>query len=179
MKKIFSILVITCLLTIISPGFALAQSTDQLQLGLSRDFGYGGFGNDIQGLFSMKIKNPPQNLVSVEFFIDTTLVGTDAESPFAVQFNTDSYSLGEHSLHAVGTLIRWEFDRFQHHPVSICCCKRPHSNNPEIRFTNSGIGCNHGDCVFCLTTHILEGKIIRHTLGSTSKIWDWRWGNLP
>jgi len=103
MKKIFSFLVISCLLTIISTSFAHAQSTDQLQLGLSRDFGYGGFGNDIQGLFSMKIKNPPQNLVSVEFLIDTTLVGTDAESPFAVQFNTDSYSLGEHSLHAVGT----------------------------------------------------------------------------
>ncbi len=104
MKKLFAILLISCLLTIAASGIAFAQATDQLQLGLSRDFGYGGFGNDIQGLFSMKIKNPPQNLVSVEFFIDTTLVGTDAESPFAVQFNTDSYSLGEHSLHAVGTL---------------------------------------------------------------------------
>ncbi len=104
MKKIFSILVIACLITIISTGLALAQSANQLQLGLSRDFGYGGFGNDIQGLFSMKIKNPPQNLVSVEFFIDTSLVGTDAESPFAVQFNTDSYPLGARTLRAVGTL---------------------------------------------------------------------------
>ncbi len=104
MKKIFSILLLTCWLTTVSFSFALAQSANQLQLGLSRDFGYGGFGNDIQGLFSMKIKNPPQNLVSVEFFIDSTSIGTDNQPPFALQFNTDVYPLGEHSLHAVGTM---------------------------------------------------------------------------
>ena len=79
-----------------------AQTADQLQLGLSRDFGYGGFGNDIQGLFSMKIKNPPSNLVKVDFYIDSTSIGEDTQAPFSLQFNTDSYPLGSHALSAVG-----------------------------------------------------------------------------
>jgi DNA-directed RNA polymerase subunit RPC12/RpoP len=102
MKKTFTILLVTCLLTIAASGIALAQSTDQLQLGLSRDFGYGGFGNDIQGLFTAKINNPPTNLTRVVFFIDSTSMGEDTTPPFSLQFNTDSYSLGAHTLSAVG-----------------------------------------------------------------------------
>ena len=59
MKKVFSIFLILSLLTALTPSYALAQSAQELQLGMSRDFGYGGFGNDIQGLFTLKIKNPP------------------------------------------------------------------------------------------------------------------------
>jgi DNA-directed RNA polymerase subunit RPC12/RpoP len=69
---------------------------------MSRDFGYGGFGNDIQGLFTLKIKNPPADLTSVEFYIDSALMGTDIATPFNLQFNTDSYPVGEHTLSAVG-----------------------------------------------------------------------------
>jgi DNA-directed RNA polymerase subunit RPC12/RpoP len=102
MKKAFSIIFILCLLASVTAGLAFAQSTDQLQLGLSRDFGYGGFGNDIQGLFSAKISNPPANLTRVEFYIDTTSMGEDTSPPFSLQFNTDSYPLGEHTISAVG-----------------------------------------------------------------------------
>jgi len=102
MKKVLSIIVSLSMLTAIFVGFAYAQSTDQLQLGLSRDFGYGGFGNDIQGLFTAKINNPPANLTRVVFFIDSTTMGEDSTPPFSLQFNTDSYSLGEHTLSAIG-----------------------------------------------------------------------------
>ncbi len=63
---------------------AVAQSDNELDLGLSRDFGYGGFGNDIQGLFTIKVKNAPANLVRVEFFVDTTSMGADTQAPFSL-----------------------------------------------------------------------------------------------
>ncbi len=102
MKKVFLIFLILSLLTALSPSYAFAQSAQELQLGMSRDFGYGGFGNDIQGLFTLKIKNPPANLSSVDFYIDRTLMGTVTAPPFNLQFNTDSYPVGEHTLSAVG-----------------------------------------------------------------------------
>ena len=102
MKKIFSIIVVVFLMTMLTVSNALAQSADQLELGLSRDFGYGGFGNDIQGLFTMKINNPPANLVRVVFLIDSATIGEDTQPPFNLQFNTDSYSLGVHTLSAIG-----------------------------------------------------------------------------
>ncbi len=104
MKKIFSIALILCVLATVTAGYATAQSANELQLGLSRDFGYGGFGNDIQGLFSMKIKNPPENITRVEFLIDTISIGEVTQPPFSLQFNTDSYPLGVHTLSAIGYL---------------------------------------------------------------------------
>ncbi|OGO66163.1 MAG: hypothetical protein A2029_06340 [Chloroflexi bacterium RBG_19FT_COMBO_47_9] len=102
MKKIFPIILVLCVFIALNVRLAFAQSADQLELGLSRDFGYGGFGNDIQGLFSVKIKNPPDNLTRVEFFLDSTSMGEVTTPPFSLQFNTDSYPLGEHTLSAVG-----------------------------------------------------------------------------
>ena len=93
-------------LLIMASGFltarvALAQS-GELRLSLSRDWGYGGFGNDIQGLFSMRVSGP-DNLVKVAFYIDETRIGAATEAPFRLQFTTDDYPLGEHRLYAVGT----------------------------------------------------------------------------
>jgi hypothetical protein len=102
MKKLPLILIIIGLSVALFTGVALAQSTNQLSLGLNRDFGYGGFGNDIQGLFTMKINNPPANLTRVEFYIDGNLMGEDTQAPFSLQFNTDSYQLGNHALSATG-----------------------------------------------------------------------------
>ena len=104
MKKIWIICLSAVLMLGLFAGTASAQTNDQLQLGLRRDFGYGGFGNDIQGLFTISVKNPPANLVKVEFYIDTTLMGEAAQSPFSLQFSTDSYPLGDHSLSAKGFL---------------------------------------------------------------------------
>lgn len=102
MKRSFFALLIACLLVITSAVPVLAQSPAELELGLSRDWGYGGFGNDIQGLFTMKIKNPPEALTRVVFLIDGNSIGEDAEPPFSLQFNTDSYALGVHALSAAG-----------------------------------------------------------------------------
>lgn len=102
MKKIFSFFLMLGILTLAVTTYAYAQSDNLLELGLSRDFGYGGFGNDIQGLFTIKVKNPPDNLTRVTFFIDSTSMGEDTSPPFSLQFNTDSYSLGTHTLSAIG-----------------------------------------------------------------------------
>jgi Bacterial Ig domain len=101
MNKIrFSILLafILCLLFSIP---TLAQS-EGLKLTMSRDWGYGGFNNEIQGLFSMHVSGP-EDLIKVEFYIDDLKIGEDNEAPFAFQFTTDTYPLGVHSLYASGT----------------------------------------------------------------------------
>jgi hypothetical protein len=79
---------------------AFAQ-VNELTLRMSRDFGYGGFNNDIQGLFSMKVTGPP-DLLRVVFYIDTTAIGEVSQAPFNLQFNTDDFSLGQHELYVVG-----------------------------------------------------------------------------
>jgi hypothetical protein len=80
---------------------ALAQEAgEELALTLKRDFGYGG-GNRIQGLFTLRAAGP-DDLARVEFFIDGERIGEDAESPFSLQFSTDSYPLGVRTLNAVG-----------------------------------------------------------------------------
>ena len=101
MKKLATIS-IAILLTLVIISSAAAQEAEGLKLGLSRDFGYGGFGNDIQGLFSMKINDEPANLASVDFMIDGDVVFSDSESPFRFQFTTDNYPLGKHTLSAKG-----------------------------------------------------------------------------
>jgi hypothetical protein len=101
MKKI-RIFTITILITLMLVGSAAAQDSPGLKLGLSRDFGYGGIGNDIQGLFSMSIKDPPEDLTSVDFMIDGQVIFSDSEAPFRTQFTTDNYALGEHTLSARG-----------------------------------------------------------------------------
>lgn len=100
MKKINLSLLLALSLILFAVSAAFAQS-DGLRLSLSRDWGYGGFNNDIQGTFSMHIKGP-DTLVKVEFYIDGTKIGEDAQAPFALQFVTDSYLLGWHTLSAVG-----------------------------------------------------------------------------
>jgi hypothetical protein len=102
MQKLSSILLILFVSILIVTNSASAQTAHTLELTLNRDFGYAGFNNDIQGLYSMKIKDPPANLEKVIFYIETTTMGEDTQPPFNLQFNTDSYSIGNHSLSAVG-----------------------------------------------------------------------------
>jgi hypothetical protein len=53
-------------------------------------------------LFGIKASGPT-NLKSVEYFIDSTSIGIATESPYKIQFSTDNYGLGTHTIHAVGT----------------------------------------------------------------------------
>jgi hypothetical protein len=99
MKKYLALLLaLTFCLLAVSAAFA---QTDTLHLSMSRDWGYGGFNNDIQGTFSMHVTGP-DTLVKVEFYIDDTKIGEDTQAPFALQFITDSYALGVHTMSAVG-----------------------------------------------------------------------------
>jgi hypothetical protein len=80
---------------------AVSAQADTLVLRLSRDWGYGGFNGDIQGLFSMHVTGP-ETLQRVVFNIDSETIGEDAEAPFAIQFSTDSFDLGIHTMAAIG-----------------------------------------------------------------------------
>jgi hypothetical protein len=100
MKKISVAILITILVSLVIISAASAQG-EELTLVLSRDFGSGGFNGDIQGTFSVKASGPA-NLERVQFFLDDTLLGEDAESPFAIQFITDNYPTGAHVFTAVG-----------------------------------------------------------------------------
>jgi len=100
MKKFLGAILITILVSLVIISAASAQG-EELTLGLSRDFGYGGINSDIQGTFSVKASGPA-NLERVQFFLDDTLLGEDPESPFAIQFITDNYPTGAHVFSAVG-----------------------------------------------------------------------------
>lgn len=78
-----------------------AQATEPLlTLGLRRDFGYGGFG-EIQGLFRLWVSGP-EDLERVAFFLDEMQIGEATEPPWQLQFHTDSYPPGSHTLFAIG-----------------------------------------------------------------------------
>ena len=96
LRNIFLTLLLSLVLTI--P--ALAQSENELKLSMSRDWGY-GMGGDIQGLFGLSAKGP-EDLQRVEFYLDETLLGEDAETPFRIQFQTDNYPVGIHTIYAIG-----------------------------------------------------------------------------
>jgi hypothetical protein len=91
---------IVLIFSLVAAAGALAQG-EALTLRLSRDWGYGGFNNDIQGTFSMKVTGPA-DLARVEFYIDDAQIGEATSAPFNLQFVTDNYPLGAHSLWAKG-----------------------------------------------------------------------------
>ncbi len=95
----FVCLLLTALGTL-SPAPLQAQG-DGLVLSIRRDWGYGGFSDDIQGTFSFHAE-APSDTVKVEFYIDDQLVGTDTEAPWRYQFQTDNYALGNHQMKAIG-----------------------------------------------------------------------------
>ncbi|MAU00504.1 MAG: hypothetical protein CL608_25455 [Anaerolineaceae bacterium] len=99
-SKSWLILIILLLGIVVGAGTAVAQADNELDLGLSRDFGT-GIGNNIQGTFSFRVSGP-DDLASVTFYIDDQIVGEDSEAPFRLQFKTDDYPLGVHTFHATG-----------------------------------------------------------------------------
>lgn len=100
MKKIASLLLLVVLLALPGPAFAQGEQ-DTLTLRLTRDWGYGGFNNDIQGRFSYRAEGP-DTLERVEFYLDDEVIGEAVEAPFNFQFETDDYPPGEHVLYAIG-----------------------------------------------------------------------------
>jgi hypothetical protein len=70
-------------------------------LRLSRTFGYSSGTGDIQGTFTIGVSGP-ENLTRVIFYIDDEVMGEVVESPFVLRFRTGDYTLGVHTLKAVG-----------------------------------------------------------------------------
>lgn len=90
------------LLALILPlGSVSAQSEDELNLNLSRDFGYSSGTGKIQGTFSMRVSGP-DNLSRVEFLIDEEKMHEVSNPPFRYQFKTDDFPTGVHVLSAIG-----------------------------------------------------------------------------
>jgi DNA-directed RNA polymerase subunit RPC12/RpoP len=86
----------------IPQGSWFAQSAQEtLEIRLNRDFGYGGMGNDIQGLFSIHASGP-EALEQVDFLLDGELMGSIFEPPFRYQFQTDNFDPGIHTISATG-----------------------------------------------------------------------------
>lgn len=100
MKKLRFPFLAAILFSLIVLSGALAQA-NQLALRISHDWGYGGFNGDIEGLFSMHVAGPA-DLVRVEYYIDSTMIGEVTQSPFTLQLTTGDYPLGIHKLFAVG-----------------------------------------------------------------------------
>ena len=100
MKKYTIAFLLAILIGLVAVGLVSSQS-EQLTLRMSRDWGYGGFNGDIQGLFSMRVTGPA-DLARVVFYIDTTAIGEVDKAPFNLQFTTDDYPNGIHKLSAVG-----------------------------------------------------------------------------
>jgi Zn ribbon nucleic-acid-binding protein len=80
---------------------AYAQD-DALTLRITRDFGYGGVNNEIEGLFSLRAAGA-EDLVRVDFYMDGDLMASVDTEPFNFQFTTKDYAPGGHTFYAVGT----------------------------------------------------------------------------
>ncbi|HEB66104.1 MAG TPA: hypothetical protein ENJ02_11275 [Chloroflexi bacterium] len=89
------------LLALVPAVRAQTESAPQLELSLNRDWGYGGLGGQIQGHFSARVRGP-DDLERVVFYLDDQILGEADAPPFKIRFVTDDYSLGEHTLSAVG-----------------------------------------------------------------------------
>ncbi|MDW8325247.1 MAG: hypothetical protein RMK99_01670 [Anaerolineales bacterium] len=102
-------------------GPAHAQD-EELTLYVRRNFGYSS-GSQIQGNFRLEVEGPA-NLVSVTYFIDDEVLAVTTEPPFRVDFVTDSYPNGWHTLKAMGqtadgrTLVS-NTRRFEFVPASV------------------------------------------------------------
>ena len=103
MKLILKTAAMLALLILLGFGIVYAQG-DDITLKLSRDFGFASGTGKIQGLFSMKVTSSTQ-LSEVEFYIDSKSIGKDTIEPFKLQFNTDDFAPGVHSLFAIGQTL--------------------------------------------------------------------------
>ncbi|MCJ7715352.1 MAG: hypothetical protein MUO54_02370, partial [Anaerolineales bacterium] len=100
-EQIFSVLLLVVLLLPVS---VYAQGSGiNIELSLIRNFGYGGLG-EIQGNFTLKIRDPLADLASVDFYLDDELIATIGQEPYEYKFHTSYFPEGKHVFSATGTL---------------------------------------------------------------------------
>jgi hypothetical protein len=80
---------------------AAQEAEGGITLRLTRDWGYGGFGGEIQGTFSMRVTGP-ENLARVEYYMDDQVIAEISQPPFNFQFHTGNFEPGVHTLYAIG-----------------------------------------------------------------------------
>jgi hypothetical protein len=96
--------IVTLLLVVgLAPTEPAQAQGDELRLSLRRDWGLGGMGNQIQGLFTLSV-NGEQDISSVSFELDGDGIATVTQPPFKFQFNTDRYPHGTHALSAIARM---------------------------------------------------------------------------
>jgi hypothetical protein len=76
-----------------------AEAAPTLSISLYKDNGY-GLGNDMAGLWTVNTQ-VSSDVVYVEFYLDNQLQLNDTSAPFSWQFDTGSYTLGNHTIKAV------------------------------------------------------------------------------
>lgn len=104
MRKRINLVLIICVFTLLLPGVVLAnQEGPTLNLGLIRNFGYGGLGK-IQGNFTLKVVDPPAGLVEVVFYMDGELLAEVSGAPYQTKFHTSDFESGERQMSAEGFL---------------------------------------------------------------------------
>jgi len=113
MKKKNLFLIAVAVILLIPVTAVAAQDGPQLNLGLIRNFGYGGLGK-IQGNFTMKISDPPAGLSEVRFYMDGELLEVVDSEPFQYKFHTSSFDNGEREMYAEGTLADGTFLESNH-----------------------------------------------------------------
>jgi hypothetical protein len=97
----FQVFLILLLISSIIVFPTTAQSEDELTIRLRRNFGYSSGTGKIQGTFTMKVAGP-ESLDCVTFFIDDDMIGEVDTPPFDLRFQTGDYTLGTHTLTAIG-----------------------------------------------------------------------------
>ncbi|MGB2896095.1 MAG: hypothetical protein WBB65_08025 [Anaerolineales bacterium] len=100
MRKATILLFILLAILLTIPAYA-QDVEDGLDLNLRRDFGYKA-GVRIQGRFTISTDGP-QDLERVKYLIDGDFFAEVSESPFRFSFSTSDYTLGAHTLSAIGT----------------------------------------------------------------------------
>ena len=101
-RRFFNLM--TLLILLLPTSVYAQESKPDLNLFLIRNFGFGGLG-EIQGNFTLKIREPLAELDKVEFYLDSELMATITQEPYEYKFHTSSFPDGEHVFSAVGTLI--------------------------------------------------------------------------
>jgi len=97
----YTVLGLVFLLLVTSQMTVRAQQENDLELRLSRNFGYSSGTGRIQGNFTAKIDGP-DDLARVIFLIDGEKMGEAVQPPFELKFHTGSYPLGVHTITALG-----------------------------------------------------------------------------
>ncbi len=104
MRKRIYLVLLTCVMTLLLPGIVFAdQEEPTLNLGLIRNFGYGGLGK-IQGNFTLRVVDPPADLEEVIFYIDGVEMEKVSDEPYQIKFHTSEYESGERQMSAEGFL---------------------------------------------------------------------------